>query len=101
MNNITEIGTYAFYYTGIYNELNSYDLVLPNIVTIGSNAFRYNNKITSITLGTYGNNNLNLIDIGAFRNLNNCDVINILEKPSTIGSNCFTAGKSTAVMNVV
>lgn len=102
MNNLTEIGTGAFQNVGYQTQQTGiYDLVLPNIVILYGNAFNSNNMLKTITLGTYGNSNLSSIGAACFRNSGYVETINILETPSSIGSNAFGGMNSTAVMNVV
>ena len=96
------MGSFAFAYVGYYARSGTYDLVLPNIVSMGANAFNHNNKLKSVTLGTYGNNNLQTISNNAFRYIDNLTTINILEKPLySLSTTAFSNGSSTGVMNVV
>lgn len=65
------------------------------------NAFNNNTTLTSVTIGTYGNSNLQSIGQNAFRACSNLTTINILEKPSSINNAAFRDVNSSCVMNVV
>jgi hypothetical protein len=100
--NTNYIAPYAFQYVGhMYTaDQGTWDLVLPNLKQVGTQAFRYCKKIRSITIGTYGNSNLESIGSQAFRDEGYCTTVNILETPSSsISNNAFSNGVTT--INVV
>ena len=103
LDNLTYIGADA-YYNHMRYQTGSEALVLPNIQIIGSNAFAYNGTLTSVTIGTYGNSNLQGIGQNAFRACSNLTIINILsrlEAGAVINSAAFRDVNSNCVMNVV
>lgn len=103
LDNLTYIGANAYtdhmrYQTG------SETLVLPNIQTISPNAFNNNGTLTSVTIGTYGNSNLQNIGQNAFRACSHLTTINILSRlqaGGVINSAAFRDVNSNCVMNVV
>lgn len=100
LDTVTFIGDNAFYQHKA-NQSGSETLVLPNIQTIGLNAFNRNTPLTSLTIGTYGNSNLQSFGQNAFRYCSNLTTINILEKPSSYNNTAFRDVNSSCVMNVV
>lgn len=103
LDNLTYIGADA-YYNHMRYETGSEALVLPNIQTIAPNAFAYNGTLTSVTIGTYGNSNLQSIGQNTFRNCSHLTTINILSRlvaGGVINSAAFRDVNSNCVMNVV
>lgn len=101
LDNVTHIGDYAYHSHGKNSVTANETLNLPNIQSIGPYAFFQNRALVKLTIGTYGNSNLQEISQNAFRYCTNLTEIYILEKPSSVNTSSFRDNNANCVMNVV